>query len=192
MLGFSAEKTIQAAACLLKRAPGRRSNYMKLLKLLYIADRTSLQRRGAPICGDTPFAMERGPVPSATLDMIKGNDPQSTRWDDFITRVDHDVELTDDPGNLELSRAELTILNEIAERFRALDEWDMVRWCHEKLPEFQKNDPVPQGKKRLPIPLPDVLEAIGRKGDQAEITERINESAKLRSLFADHSPIHGE
>ncbi len=53
MSGFIAEKTIQAVAHLPKREPGHRSNYMRILKLLYLAERKSLELRVSPLCGDT-------------------------------------------------------------------------------------------------------------------------------------------
>jgi len=192
MIGFNIDKTVQATAYLLKREPGRSENYMRLLKLLYIADRTSLKERGAPICGDTPYAMERGPVPGTTLDLIKGRDPSSEKWDRFIQRTGFDVSLKADPGNLCLSRAEMGILDRVARRFRNLDEWMLVRWCHRHLPEYEKNWKSRGQKKRRKIPLDDVLAAIGRAGQSPAILAQINENAHFNRLFADHMPGNAE
>jgi hypothetical protein len=189
MLGFNLDKTIQAASHLLKQEPGRRMNYMRLLKFLYIADRRSLERRGVPICGDRAYAMERGPVPGVTLDLIKGNDPGSSRWEQHVERLEFDVQLKSDPGNLELSRADLAILNEVSREFRHRDEWDMVQWCHENLDEFKKNDPSKSGKKRQEISLGDVLDAVGRGDDHERIVREINESLAFDRFFGNHSPV---
>ena len=43
----------------------------KISKLLYFADRLHLQRYGRFICGDSYVAMQHGPVPSRTYDMLK-------------------------------------------------------------------------------------------------------------------------
>jgi uncharacterized phage-associated protein len=43
-------------------------NYMRLLKLLYIAERETLGRTGRPIVGGPVTAMERGPVLLEVLD----------------------------------------------------------------------------------------------------------------------------
>ena len=40
-------------------------------KLLYFADKTSLERYGRLICGDDYYAMPLGPVPSHTYDLMK-------------------------------------------------------------------------------------------------------------------------
>lgn len=189
MIRFDVEKTIQAAAYLIKRQLGHRENYMRLIKLLYIAERTSLKERGLPICGDTMYAMERGPVMSRTLDLIKSNDAFSDRWDRFIERIDYHVQLKSEPGNLHLCRAEIDILETVANRFREFDEWKLVDWCHDHLPEYKKNWKT-KGKverARIRISLDDILEAIGRK-DKSNIISRINEHETFARLFSDHVP----
>ena len=135
MIGFNFKKTIQAAAYLLSGRAASRDNYMRVLKLLYLADRASLARRGVPISGDTPWAMERGPVPGRAYDLIKGSDPQAQEWSAFIIRDGYDIAKVREPGNMELSRAEINVLEEVAEHFRGLDKWAMVDRCHKNLPE---------------------------------------------------------
>ena len=191
MIRFNLDKTIQAAAYLIKRQSGCRENYMRLLKLLYLADRQSLKERGVPICGDTPFAMARGPVPSRTLDLIKGKDPQADKWRRFIETEGYDVRLESDPGNLCLSRAEISILEKTAETFAPFDEWALVRWCHKHIPEYENNWKIRGEKKRRRIPLEDVLSSVGRLGDHSQIIEEINADAAFSHLFSDHMPLCG-
>ena len=102
MLGLNPSKTIQAAAYPLKLEPGKRSNYMRLLKLLYLADRKSLNcvtrhvwRHS--VCNGT------GPVPSTTLDM-KREPIQIAAIGTLHRKIGYDVRSVDDPGNLELTR----------------------------------------------------------------------------------------
>ncbi len=45
-------------------------SYMKLIKLLYLADREALARWGRPITTDTYVAMKHGPVLSYILNLI--------------------------------------------------------------------------------------------------------------------------
>ena len=47
-------------------------SYMKLIKLLYLADREALLRWGRPITFDAYVSMDRGPVLSSVLDLING------------------------------------------------------------------------------------------------------------------------
>jgi uncharacterized phage-associated protein len=55
---FDERKAAQAAAYLLKKHDGR-LNFMKLIKLLYLADRKSLLENGKPITGDRMLAMPK-------------------------------------------------------------------------------------------------------------------------------------
>lgn len=135
--------------------------------------------------------MERGPVISPALDLIKGTDPQSALWDRFIEKVEYEVYLRDDPGNLSLSRADLRILDQVAEQFRTFDEWALVDWCHTNLPEYEKNWLARGDKKRHKIPIEDVLDAIGRREDQCNIIAAMNERAAFSRFFGNHLPAEG-
>jgi uncharacterized phage-associated protein len=188
MIHFNIDKTIEAAAYLIKRRPNRRENYMRLLKLLYLAERQSLKERGSPICGDAPYAMAQGPVPSRTLDLVKGKDSSSEKWEQFIETAGYEVELKCDPGNLNLCRAEINILDKVAERFQSYDEWDLVRWCHKNIPEYKKNWAARGKKARSRIPFEDVLREIGRLDDQPRILAEINADIEFSRLFSDHMP----
>jgi len=191
MLGFRPKKTIQAAAYLLRKEPGGRMNYMRLLKILYLADRESIRVRKEQICGGRVYAMLQGPVISPVLDMIKGSDPESYVWDRFIDRCGFDVAIrSENPGVSELSRAELRILDQIAEAHQGQDEWALVKWCHDNLPEYQKNDPEIAGLQRKLIPLDDMLEAIGSHSSKDEIVSQANAEIYFGKLFGDHSYSH--
>jgi hypothetical protein len=50
------------AACLFLERGGGQMNIMKLVKLLYLLDRLSLDRRGIPVCGGDYLSMRKGPV----------------------------------------------------------------------------------------------------------------------------------
>lgn len=69
---FSEKKAAEAAAFLLLRAKARHANVtlLKLMKLLYLAERLSYERHGIPIIGDRMVSMDHGPVLSRTLDLI--------------------------------------------------------------------------------------------------------------------------
>ena len=144
-----------------------------------------------PISGDTPYAMARGPVFSTTLDLIKGKDPLSDKWEQFIEKCGYNVHLKSDPGNLHLSWADIDILERVANRFRFYDEWALVHWCHKHLPEYQKNWKERGGKGHRQIPFEDVLSAIGRLQDQGRIIAEINEDAAFSRFFSHHMPTGG-
>ena len=66
---FSERKVTEAAGYLLRLAGGQEF-HMKLLKLLYIADRTALARWGFFLSEDSHVSMEYGPVLSNTFNLI--------------------------------------------------------------------------------------------------------------------------
>ena len=167
MFAFKFDKALQAAAYLLRRETCREMNYMRLLKILYIADRESLRLTGRPITGDRVAAMRRGPVLSEVFDLIKGIHLRFPDWTRFVQKDGFNVRLVGEPGQANLSRFEIETLERIAEENRCRDEWDMVEYTHE-FPEWKKNDP---GDGMKWIPLSDVLEAIGRGADLADIEE---------------------
>ena len=80
---FHFERALQASAYLL-RLDGKRMGYLRLLKLLYIADREWLAETGESITGDRAYAMKYGPVLSNIYDLIKGNGSRAGEWDDYI------------------------------------------------------------------------------------------------------------
>lgn len=177
---FRFQKAIQAAAFLLQRQRGE-MNYMRLLKLLYIADRESLKETGYPITGDHVIAMPRGPVLNHVYDLIRGRHPRTGQWDEFLRRDHYNLILVKDPGKGGLSDYEVRKLEEIADRYAPYDEWDMVNISHQ-LPEWQKNDP---GTSSRPISVEDILAAVGRDKDAASIAQDEADQAAYDRLFGE-------
>lgn len=162
---FNFEKTLQAAGVLLRR-DGKRMSRLRLLKLLYIADREFLAAKARTITGDRVVAMRYGPVLSQTYDLIKGLEARSGEWDEFIHSDGQAVELRRDPGLEDLSKAEIVKLQEVADRYRDVDGDDLSTLTH----EFQewKDHAVSSGTE--PIPWEEVLAAQNR-ADILEIAE---------------------
>jgi uncharacterized phage-associated protein len=177
-LRFDFLKTLQASAVLLQLDANRMA-YIRLLKLLYIADRELLAETGRTLTGDEAVAMKNGPVLSRVYDLIKGVSPRSEEWSPFIDRVHYSVELKQDPGRGKLSKGEIEKLTEVTERFRTMDDWELSEYTHE-FPEWKKHH---EPGASTPIPWQEMLEAQG-KAELVELVER-NEAAHqyLDTLF---------
>jgi uncharacterized phage-associated protein len=67
---FDERKATAVASALLQLA-GRSMHYLELLKLLYYADRESLDLYGQPITGDRYVNMRHGPVLRSVYDLVK-------------------------------------------------------------------------------------------------------------------------
>jgi uncharacterized phage-associated protein len=171
---FNFEKTLQASAVLLRR-DGKRMSRLRLLKLLYIADRELLAAKARTITGDRVVAMKYGPVLSQTYDLIKGLETRASEWDEFIHSDGYAIELKNDPGLDDLSKAEIAKLQEVADRYRDVDDEDLSTLTHD-FPEW-KNHAVSSGAE--PIPWEEVLTAQNKE-DILEIVE--SNAATSRSL----------
>lgn len=181
---FNQTKAIQAVAFLLKQKhPTNSDNFMRVLKLLYFADRKSIEETGSPITGDRFVAMEHGPTLSHLVDLVNQRTFNNSEWDEYIEKDEYEIRLIKDPGNGKLCRYEIDLLKSIWEENRELGEWE-VAMKSEKLPEWVKNNP---GSSSCFIPLSDLLDAIGKSGWLKEILESAAESAEARHLFGANS-----
>ncbi|GGD78818.1 Panacea domain-containing protein [Rhizobium anhuiense] len=66
---FNLDKTVQAIDFVAQHKPGITQYYIG--KILFFADREHVLDYGRPITGDKYVAMEHGPVPSATRDLLR-------------------------------------------------------------------------------------------------------------------------
>ena len=69
---------------------------MRVLKLLYLADRITLAETGRPITGGPVFVMKRGPVLTEVYDLIQGQHTEMPLWDKFFQRQRYNLEIRGD------------------------------------------------------------------------------------------------
>lgn len=174
-MALDTARTIQAAAVLLRQEHCEQMGYLRLMKLLYIADRESLKETGRPITGDRAVAMEHGPVLTNVLNIIKDEDSRSSEWRKFFKRENYLIEMVNDPGVGQLSRFAVRKLEEVARRHSQMDVWEIVRLTHE-FPEWIKNNP---GKSSKEIPLRDILEAVGLSSEADGIINSLQEEEAM-------------
>ena len=92
--------------------------HLKLMKLLYLADREAVRNFGLPISGDKMVSMPHGPVLSMTLNLMDG-DVESCPggWEAWISdKENHELSLRQplNPEDLdELAPAELEVLRSV-------------------------------------------------------------------------------
>ena len=175
------DRATQAAGVLLRYASNGQMTRLRLLKLLYIADRESLRDKGRPITGDRIVAMDHGPVLSGIYDMIKNTHADPGSWAVHIRSRGIDVILESNPGVGSLSRYEVQKLQEVSRRYEDLDDWALVKDVVAGFPEYQNNK-APDGSMR-PIPVRDVLVAVGRQDDLCEILQEAAEDEALDGFW---------
>lgn len=179
---FSTTKIIQAAAVLLRQDRGR-MGYLRLLKLLYIADRKHLQEFRRPIVGTRLVAMKNGPLHSEVYNLIKGEHVAEPQWSEYIRRDGYEVELLKDPGVTELSAAEVQTLTTTSEHYQTIGEWDLVEVTHD-FPEWLANYPEASDNTSYTIPFASLLDAIGLQDEKSAILSDLQETAQMDRLFS--------
>jgi uncharacterized phage-associated protein len=169
---FDERRAAQAAAFLLFMAGGR-LQVLKLMKLLYLAERLSLQRYGNPLTGDRLVSLPRGPALSMTLELINGASSSPEGWESWISsREDHQVTLVDPDRvrSLEnlthLSEADIEVLQETWKNFGRMEQNQLIEYTHNELPEWKD----PEGSS-LPIRYGDLFVAVGYSPEQAHYME---------------------
>lgn len=186
---FDERKASQAAAFLLFRAGGRLP-VIKLIKLMYLAERLSLKRYGETLTGDRLVAMPHGPVLSYTYNLIQGAyEPSAGGWDTWVSdRAGHDVELNDksmirspEEDLLALSESDLEVLSDVWGEFGHWDKFRLRDYTHSgACPEWTD----PSGSM-VPMSYRHVLGNLGYSPENAAaIAERIAQQQALSVQMA--------
>lgn len=180
MRPYNDRKAAQISAYFALRSGGR-INVLKLIKLVYLAQRSFVEKYDALMLYEKLVSMDNGPVNSLTLNHINGLAPDGG-WAEFITDRDNNEvglatqAITEDDLD-ELSRAELAVLAETWEKFGHMTQWELVELTHRECGEWED----PRGSS-TPIPYERLLKALG-KSDVAEIEKSWNDDRKLAQLL---------
>ena len=180
---FNLSKATEAACLFLERSGGQ-MNIMKLVKLMYLLDRLSLDRRNTPVCGGDYLSMRNGPVTSEVLDLINAGrlmGEADRRWEQCVSnRTNHEVKLEHLPACEHLSDAEVSLMDEIWAEHGGKDQWQLVDWCHRHCQEW-----VPVTNGCAPIAVEQVGMALGKSpGQVSRLRQEAVELNQLDEIFA--------
>lgn len=185
-MAFDQVKTSQAASHFLSKCPDGAASVLKLMKLLYLADRQFLADFGVSITGDRMVSMPHGPVLSQTLDLMNGaGEAVQGGWEEMIAdRAGHTVSLRnaalarDDLD--ELSDMEIQTLDDVWARFGHMTASQLRNWTHENCREWQ--DPCGSS---LPIRARTLFEVLGFGEEQAAaMAERLHADERIDRVFS--------
>lgn len=183
---FNERKVAQIAAYFLDQTEGKRMSHLKLMKLLYLADREAVRQFGFSISEDKFVAMPHGPVLSMTLDLMNGHvESQPNGWEFWISdKENHEVSLNNPLISLEnldeLSEVELDILQQVWKQFGSMDQWKIRDWTHDNCAEWRD----PNGSS-CPIDFQEMAQAVGFNSEDAKELQANKEAwYKIEQLFA--------
>ncbi len=152
-------------------------NYTKAIKLVYIADRTFLDKYKLPISFDEYSSMDNGPVVSHIYGLIKGS-VSNDYWIDHIVKSGYNICLKQKPEFDLLSKIEKDTLNEVDRIFKSYDFGSLIDYTH-KFREWKD----PEGSS-LTIHLKEILGVLGKKEDEIkEIEEDLEYMKTLKHVF---------
>lgn len=126
---FDVDKAVATMVAILRHTGA--IDKLKLIKLLYLADRDSFLALGHPITGDRPVAMDHGPVPSGCLDVLDGK--IESQVSSVLHVLDHTVTLGDSsPTDMgDLADDESRILRQTLDKYGHLTTGQLYRLVHE-------------------------------------------------------------
>jgi hypothetical protein len=173
---FDLEKAIQAAGEVLRlyvQPIGR----IRLLKSLYAANRRSIRVTGFPMLRARAAALDWGPIHSEILDAINGKFP---KWFEFFSNEGDLVRLTHQPPTDVLSEFDLEAIKAAVESLGPYSDEDIINFFH-NLPEYEHNYVAGTSKT---IPLEEIIDAVGRSEDKADIIKALESVEQMRREMA--------
>lgn len=178
-LAFDPNRAIQAAGVVLRdRGP---VDWLRLLKILYIADREAIAESGKPIVAGRAVAMKHGPLHSEIYSLLKGQHEADADWSRHFRSRGHTVALVADPGRLDLSPYEIETLGRVADWAETLGTWELSEHTH-GFPEWRAC--YAEGTSRT-IPYDEMLRAADVPEEEIEQVMADNAAhQRLLSLFA--------
>ncbi|MEI4930963.1 Panacea domain-containing protein [Aeromonas caviae] len=153
---------------------------VKLMKLMYFADRKALLDTGFPITDDSYYIMNRGPILSSSLDLINHcpeeflsvfENPTNKNEGGYPVK---EINLRRDSVRQHdyLAEIEMEILDEIFNELGGMTTNEIVRYAHNDnfCPEWN----FPEGRAK-PLPIDAILHAHGVAREEAiNIVQDIN------------------
>lgn len=178
------EKLIQTTGYVLRKYNGA-LNYTKLIKILYLSDRKSMEKTGYSITGDAYVSMKDGPVLSGLYDLIKN------KFKDRLTQYYWNSKFQTDGYDVhtaaayisdgELTDLEVSILDETDRQFHDSNYSQMIDYVHDKknCPEWKNT------LSSLPLSEKDIFTALGFSSDEIKSIEEEKEFYKKESELLD-------
>lgn len=143
--GFDYKKTTQVINYFIEKESGK-IDKLKLIKLIWLADRYHLRKYGRIITNDTYFAMQFGPVPSAVKDLLSFNNiaedgKEIGYFKKFIKQADtfskNSIKSKEKTDLKILSKSEIKVIDSIYNIYGKYNNFELANFSHH-FPEWTK------------------------------------------------------
>ena len=174
---FDERKTVQIAALLVKKF-NNKIDRGKLLKMIYLIDRKSLEDRGYPVTFDRPYNMKFGPILSHTYRLMKEGNGKYWNKVFLVPGTKNFVKLRDvKVGIGALSEADMEYIDKVIEEVGHLS-FQEISQCTHKLEEYKDT-----GDTSRPIEWNNWLRAVGWDDDEIlDIREELDARASFEKM----------
>lgn len=179
--GFRARKAAQICAYFASKNREGKISKLKLSKLVYICERTHLERYHSPMLYDDLYSLTHGPVCSHALRGMEGYADQEL-WSGYIGRHGKDrifsamVVTHDDLDHL--SAAEIALLDEVWQQYSHMSTGELRALTH-GFPEYTETH------GSMPISYQEVFKAFGENEESASALESdIDQHHAMEDLIA--------
>lgn len=155
---FDRTKAIEVILYLARRVSN--SDIYGICKLLYLVDKTSLEKYGRFIYGESYFALEEGSTPSNAYDLLKQVAQQPTSQ----LRVEGNQVIASRDANLDyLSESDVECLDQIIKIYGNVPNWARGKEAHD---DAWKKAWDKRGKKQgVRIPVESIAELLADSDD---------------------------
>lgn len=182
---FNEKKAAQVAAFFLQ-AGGSKLSILKLMKLMYLSERKSLELYGEPMIGDKLCSMEHGPVLSNTLNHMNGlRESIKDGWESWVSdRANHEVALRKPIHDIRkdlslLCDADIEILEGLWKQFGSYTAFELRDYTHDACGEWEDPD-----NSSIPIPYSRLLRCVGYEPSIArELEQRMCAQRQVEKTF---------
>jgi len=174
---------MQVTAYLLKQARQEQTTLspamgiLRLMKLLYLINRKSLEENASLIIYDRAYALPKGPILTTVYDLTKKRkDSQLRIWERYLAKWSHQVFMIKDPGDDQLSKFDERIVRLVYDKHKDRDDFELIGFTH-SLPEWKIYEPRFQPEYRqqaYPIDLADIVKTIAVKQNDPTLWSRVN------------------
>ncbi len=161
---FNHEKAIEVIIYLAERIND--PTYHSINKLLYFADKTSLERFGRFICGETYLAMPQGPVPSNVYDLMKEAVDDGSNG--FIVESQHHVKPLRQANLEKLSDSDIQCLEKMIKLYGDVPYWVKRDVSHDEAYYAAWN--ARGNKSSVPMSIKSIAQLLE---DSAELIEHL-------------------
>lgn len=159
---FDYEKAIEVVLYLASKRQSltkKPATYRDIFKLMYLADRKSLQEFGRFLCNNNYVAMKQGPVPSEAYDLFKEvkENPDNEKYG-FQVCGNHYIETYREPNLDYLSQSDMMCMDETLNKYGSLPSNELKNISHDRVWEKAWQSFPEHGS--VPIDIRSIIETL--------------------------------